>query len=287
MTRTIQKTSENQTVGDFLKRSLSLSRRIIIKLKKTGGIEVNGNAVHTNFVLHEGDVLTVSLPEEQSETLKPESIPINVLYEDEHLLAVNKPKNMAVHPTLNYKSGTLANAVSHYFKGEPFVFRPVNRLDKDTSGVVLIAKNQIAASRLSAQLAQKEMQKTYFAIVFGVPQPSVGKISVPIALEEGSIIKRCANSNGASAKTEYETIRTNGSLSLVRLFPHTGRTHQIRVHMAHIGCPLYADFLYGTEIPNETFYLHCASLSFMHPITQKQMTIHAPLPDCFKERIDK
>ncbi len=287
MTRTIQKTSENQTVGDFLKRSLSLSRRIIIKLKKTGGIEVNGSAVHTNFVLHEGDVLTVSLPEEQSETLKPESIPINVLYEDEHLLAVNKPKNMAVHPTLNYKSGTLANAVLHYFKGEPFVFRPVNRLDKDTSGVVLIAKNQIAASRLSAQLAQKEMQKTYFAIVFGVPQPSVGKISVPIALEEGSIIKRCINPSGASAETEYETVCTNNGLSLVRLFPHTGRTHQIRVHMAHIGCPLYADFLYGTEIPNETFYLHCASLSFMHPITQKQMTIHAPLPDCFKERIDK
>lgn len=287
MTRTIQKTSENQTVGGFLKRSLSLSRRIIIKLKKTDGIEVNGSAVHTNFVLHEGDVLTVSLPEEQSETLKPENIPINVLYEDEHLLAVNKPKNMAVHPTLNYKSGTLANAALHYFKGEPFVFRPVNRLDKDTSGVVLIAKNQIAASRLSAQLAQKEMQKTYFAIVFGVPQPSVGKISAPIALEEGSIIKRCINPSGASAETEYETIRTNGSLSLVRLFPHTGRTHQIRVHMAHIGCPLYADFLYGTEIPDETFYLHCASLSFMHPITQKQMTVHAPLPDCFKERIDK
>lgn len=275
--------SGGRSIYDILKKNLKISRRLIIALKKDNSIELNGAPVFTNHIVKENDILSIDLSEkESSENINPEKTPIDVIYEDEHILAINKPRGMAVHPTLNYESGTLANAVMYYYKDTPFVFRPVNRLDKDTSGLVLIAKNKFSAERLSKQLAEGNIKKTYTAIVCGHPSSLSGTINEPISRENDSIIKRCVSDNGAHSKTVYKVIETKNSKSLVEVSPITGRTHQIRVHMAHIGCPLYADFLYGEEIENESFYLHCGSLEFNHPFTEKKVNLTCNLPEYFK-----
>ena len=280
---TITKENSGRTVSDILRKNLKISRRLVITLKKTNGISLNDTPVFTNHVVKENDILKVELSEiSVSENLAPENIPLDIIYEDEHLLIVNKPRKMAVHPTLNYESGTLGNAVMYYYKDENFVFRPVNRLDKDTSGLILIARNKLSAERLSKQLAENEIDKTYIAIVCGVPSPASGKITAPIARDENSIIKRCVSDSGVQSETLYKTIKTTGDKSLVEISPITGRTHQIRVHMAYIGCPLYADFLYGKEIENETFFLHCSALKFRHPITDEPLKITCSLPHYFK-----
>ena len=280
---TIQKEDSGRPVYEILKKRLKISRRLIISLKKNNGILLNNIQVFTNHPVNEGDVLSVEITETaSSKSLEPENIPINIVYEDEHILAVNKPRGMAVHPTLNYENGTLANAVMYYYKDTSFVFRPVNRLDKDTSGIILIAKNKLAAERLSKELSENKITKIYAAVVCGIPSPSSGTISAPIAREDDSIIKRCVSDEGADAQTAYRTLEIYDDKSLVEISPITGRTHQIRVHMAYIGCPLYADFLYGKEIENEAFYLHCSSVEFTHPITEDKVKLSCNLPEYFK-----
>lgn len=274
-----------KTVGDVLKKRLKLSRRLITELKQEQRIFLNGNPVFTNVPVKLNDTIEVNIKDENtSETIIPQEIPIDILYEDEFFLAVNKPKGMVVHPTLNYKNGTLGNAVMYYYRDTPFVFRPVLRLDKDTSGIVVIAKNKLISERFSEQLKNHDIKKTYHAIVCG--SLDKGIIEAPIARSSDSIIKRCVSPSGAYSKTEYEVIFKTKTLSFIKVTPVTGRTHQIRVHMAHIGCPLYADFLYGTEIKNETFYLHCSSLEFIHPITQKKLKIECNLPEYFKKPLE-
>lgn len=281
---TVSESENSLTVYDILKKKLKISRRLIIALKKNNGIELNSLPVFTNQTVKESDILSVNLEEKESSTdIMPENIPLDIIYEDEHILVVNKPQGMTVHPTLNYESGTLANAVMYYYKDVSFVFRPVNRLDKDTSGLVLVAKNKLSAERLSKQLHDKAINKTYTAILVGVPSPVSGTVDVPISRTDDSIIKRQVSENGAKSKTIYKVIKNNSKMSLVEVSPVTGRTHQIRVHMAHIGCPLYADFLYGTEIENETFYLHCSSLSFTHPFTDQKVNLTCDLPHYFKD----
>ena len=258
-------------VGKLLKQKFKFSRRMIISLKNTNGIAVNGNAVFSNFIVKNGDTVTITIPENTS-AIEPEKGDLNIVYEDDFMLAVDKPSGIPVHPTLNFKSGTLANFVMFYFKDTPFVFRPVNRLDKDTSGLVLIAKDKHTAFKLSEQLKNGKIRKIYRATVMGAP-PASGKIDAPIERCTDSIIKRCIHPSGKPSLTLFRTLSTNGETSVVEAEPVTGRTHQIRVHFAHIGHPLYADFLYGKEIENETFKLHCHTLLLTHPETGEELKI--------------
>jgi 23S rRNA pseudouridine1911/1915/1917 synthase len=239
---------------------------------KYGGVFLNGENVHMRASVKEGDRIEIALPEEKSEGIPPIDLPLEVLYEDEQLLAVCKPKNMPTHPSKGNSLPTLANAVMHYM-GKDFVFRAVTRLDRDTSGIVLIAKTQYAAAKLSEDMKAGKFQKIYTAVVSGVPEPREGMIDAPIRREAEGAMKRIVASDGKHALTEYRTLYAredeNAVLS-IRLY--TGRTHQIRVHMAHIGHPLLGDFLYG-EKNEEGYLLHCTKMQIPHPITGEMLII--------------
>lgn len=264
------------TVRDYIRSSLGFSARVLKSLKYHGSISVDGNKVFADFLLQSGSVLELDFPEENSETIAPENIPLEIIFEDENFLAVNKPAYMPVHPSQGHRSGTLANGVMYLYRNEPFVFRVLTRLDGDTTGVVIIAKNAVAANAFS----KCNPHKKYLAICTGSPAEKQGEINAPIARAEG-VIKRCVKIGGKPSTTKYEVIKEKDGLSLVRAIPVTGRTHQIRVHMSHIGCPLHGDFLYGKEIPGERTKLHCESVSFLHPFTNKATVISASLPKDF------
>ena len=264
-------------VRDYIRSVLGFSARTLKNIKYHGKLSVNGKEVHANFVLTDGMTLTLDFPDEKSETIAPENIPIEVIYEDDDFLAVNKPHGMPSHPSQNHHSGTLANAVMYMYRDKPFVYRVLTRLDIDTTGVVVIAKNAVFADAFQ----KTEIQKEYLAVCVGVPSDKSGVIDAPIGRADG-IIKRCVTNDGKPSLTKYEVLSKADGLSLVRAIPVTGRTHQIRVHMAHIGCPLLGDYLYGTEIEGQRTRLHCERLSFVHPITKKETILTAPLPNDFK-----
>ena len=266
----------NITVKDYIRKHLGYSDRNLKSLKYKGGIIVDGNDVNVNFKLEKGMMLTLEFPDENSDGIIPENIPIDVIFEDDEYLAVNKPHNMPVHPSYKHQSGTLANAIMYYFKDEAFVFRPLTRLDIDTSGVVIIAKNAVAASRFGGSKPEKQ----YVAICVGCPEPKNGEIDAPIGRDAG-IIKRCVRDDGKPSLTKYRVLKEGTELCLLEAIPVTGRTHQIRVHLSHIGCPIYADYLYGEEIKGERTRLHCRQVRFEHPFTGEIITLCAPVPDDF------
>ena len=263
-------------VREYMKKHLGFSTSLIAKVK-TGGVFINGENVHMRASLRQGDVLTVNYPDEDSEGICAVDIPLNIAYEDEYILVVNKPTAMPVHPSRGNSLPTLAEAVKGYI-GAPFVFRAVNRLDRDTSGLVVIAKDQLTSAILSRTIKSGGMRKAYYAVIVGEPDNKVGKINLPIAREAEGSMKRCVREDGKESLTRYEIIRSSGNLSLAKIEPVTGRTHQIRVHMAHIGYPLYNDFLYGTRVADGTYFLHCTSLSFEHPYTKSILNIECPPP---------
>ena len=271
--------SSPMRISEYLKNALHLSVTLI-KRVKYGGVFLNGENVHMRAEVKNGDQIEILLPEEKSEGIPPIDLPLDVLYEDEHLLAVCKPKNMPTHPSKGNSLPTLANAVMHYY-GEGFTFRAVTRLDRDTSGIVLIAKTQYAAARLSEDMKAGRFQKIYTAVASGVPEKSSGVIDAPIRREAEGEMKRIVAPDGKRAITEYEVIgvREDGNAFLsLRLL--TGRTHQIRVHMAHVGHPLLGDFLYG-EKNEEGYLLHCTKMEIPHPITGKTLTIVSNPPFLF------
>lgn len=266
----IDETSAGRTVRDVLRSDMQISAGLLTKLKKSGGIRIGGEVVKVSQTVRAGDVLTVTLPEEAgSAAVAPVELPLSVVYEDESLLAVNKPKDMPTHPSAGNYGNTLANACRFYYRDRPFVFRPVNRLDRDTTGLVLVAKDRHAGALMLGDMQAGQFQKTYYALVCGELTPSEGVVNAPIGRAEGSIIRRCVCAGGQRAVTEYRTLAVENGVSLVELHPLTGRTHQIRVHMAHIGHPLLYDYLYGTEIAGETLFLHCGRLAFPHPMTKE------------------
>lgn len=277
---TANSADNGKTVKQIIEREFSLSSRTLAKLKKSGGIKVNDKNVTVRHILSDGDILTLTLEDTSSENIEKSNIPLDILYEDEHILAVNKPLGMPTHPSQGHHSDTLANAVMYKYKDIEFTFRAITRLDGDTTGVVLIARNALSAQRLTDSLQNGKIKKEYAAVVVGTPSPEKGIVDAPIARCEDSIIKRKVSLDGKNAVTEYEVeiIRNDKEYSLVKAFPITGRTHQIRLHLSHIGYPIYGDFLYGTPIDNVRAYLHCKSLSFPHPITGESMEITAPLP---------
>lgn len=263
-------------IRDYLKGRLGLSTSLIGKVKYDN-VKLNGEYVHMRAMVKNGDVIEITLPDEESENIEPIDIAIDIIYEDEYVIAVNKPKNMPVHPSRGNHLPTVANAIRAYV-GHPFVFRAINRLDRDTSGIVLIAKDRLSGAKLYQSMKERKFGKTYLAIIKGVPEVAHGVINAPIVREYEGSIKRVVRNDGKECITEYELVESydNGT-SLVKVTPHTGRTHQIRVHMAHIGHPLVDDFLYGTR-GEETYSLHCSSLSFPHPFTGETIVINANYP---------
>ena len=259
-------------IRDYLTKRIGFSTSLIAVVKYDN-VKLNGDIVHMRATVKDGDVITVTLPEEESENIPPMDIPLDIIYEDEHILAVSKPINMPTHPSRGNHLPTLANAVRAYL-GKPFVFRAISRLDRDTSGIVLVAKNQLSAAILSREMKKGSFKKIYEATVVGVPDPPSGEINAPIARETEGDIKRIVREDGKSAITLYRVreINDDGN-AIVELQAVTGRTHQLRVHMAYIGHPLVADFLYGDRIENETYRLHCKLLEFPHPITGETLTL--------------
>ena len=270
---TVGEDFEGRLIKDFLRLKLSLSATLIKKVK-FGGVFVNGEVVTMRRLLRSGDLVKVSLPLEESEHILPVDMPLTVLYEDEDILAVDKPTNMPTHPSRYNSLVTLANLVRAYI-GEAFVFRAITRLDRDTSGIVLIAKNQISAGRLSEDMKAGRIEKTYTAILSCAPKELEGTVDAPIEREAPDSIKRIVRADGKRAVTKYKVtqILPDGR-AVCEANPITGRTHQIRVHMAHLGAALENDFLYG-ERGEETYSLRCTALTFTHPKTKEKITIKA------------
>ncbi len=244
--------------------------KTLVKRVKHGGITLNGEVVTVRAEVKCGDIVEIDLGEAASENIPPMDIPVSVVYEDEYILVANKPTNMPTHPSKGNNLPTLANAVMARYGGD-FVFRAVNRLDRDTSGLVLIAKDQITANELSDSMRRGEFKKKYIAEVVGVT-PECGIIDAPIERESEESIKRIVRPDGKRAVTEYRRISTDGVTSLCEVTLHTGRTHQIRVHMAYIGHPLVNDFLYG-ERGEKSYKLTCVEIGFPHPRDGKEFTV--------------
>lgn len=281
------------TVKDWLCKN-GISRGLVTQLKKRAdGITVNGEHATVRRVLSAGDVLSIAADdrtEDENGLLVPTEIPLDIIYEDGDMIAVNKPSDMATHPSLGHFDDTLANGLAHYFaaRGRPFVFRAVNRLDRDTSGVVLVAKNRISAARLTALMQSGRIHKTYVAILNGRISPESGRINAAIRRRKASIMLREVCDDGAegarAAITEYSTLYASDSASIVQAEPITGRTHQLRVHFSHFGCPIVGDGFYGSAETDPTEYdrlmtrqaLHAASLRI--EFEDRTVTLSAELP---------
>lgn len=275
---------EGRKIGDFL-REKGYSRHLLRQLKETeDGLLRNGQPTFTTVALKAGDRIRVRLLEkaEGSEAIMPAPLPFEIVYEDEDLLVVNKPADMPIHPSFQNHGNTLADALTWHYQqhGEDFVYRCINRLDRDTTGLLIVAKHLLSASILSDMVGKREIHREYLAIVEGIP-PENGTISAPIGRKKGSAILREVNfETGEPAVTHFARLETRNGLSLVSLKLETGRTHQIRVHMGYIGCPLIGDYLYYPECSRISRQaLHSHRLSFLHPITGKALSFTAPLPE--------
>ncbi len=264
-------------IRDYLKNKLGFSTALIAKVKYDN-VLLNGKAVHMRAMVENGDEIKIIFPTEESENIPPIEMPLDIIYEDEDIIAINKPINMPVHPCRGNHLPTLANGLRHYLN-RPFVFRSVNRLDRDTSGIVIVAKNQLSAIRLCRQMAENHFKKIYFARVVGVPEED-GIIDAPIARQSPDSLIRVVREDGKRSITEYKRVQVfEDGTSLVKVILHTGRTHQIRVHMSYIGHPLVNDFLYGEQEGDKPYFLHCKEITFTHPTTGEEVTLISKMPN--------
>lgn len=283
---TVTEQQSGRTVLSLLRSQWSLSTGCINRLKRTDhGITCNGIRVFTNAVLQAGDILAIDLQAGERPTqVPPIPMTLDIAFEDEHLLVLNKSAPLAVIPSsLVPSEPTLAAGLMHYL-GPAASLHPVNRLDRGTTGLMVVAKHGYAHDRLRRQLHSGGFSRRYLAICLGVPDPLSGTIDLPIGRAEGSAIKRQIDPHGQTARTDYRLLRAWGRLALLLVTPQTGRTHQIRLHMAAVGHPLAGDWLYGTEdralIARPA--LHSVQLSFFHPITGDKLSFTAPLPGDMK-----
>ncbi|MBQ3390417.1 MAG: RluA family pseudouridine synthase [Firmicutes bacterium] len=279
----IQPKDEGLKIRDILKRRLDLSTRLIRKLKEEGGVSLDGKERWLNEPVRKGQVLEVRFPEETS-WFEPQEIPLDIRLEDEDLLILNKQPGIVVHPTKGHPAGTIANGLACYMrqKGESWKIRFVNRLDMDTSGLLIVSKNAFSQERLQKQMKAGTVVKKYRAVVDGILEEEEGVIDLPIGLIGENEVGRCVRPDGYPSVTKYKKILEIGTeRTLAELTLETGRTHQIRVHMAHIGHPVTGDSLYGKPQPEliGRQALHAWSLSFDHPTTNKRIEITAEIPE--------
>ena len=278
LTYEVSKEDNDKKVRTILRDSFHISSRLLTKLKMNQKILVNQVPVFSNYLVRENDIITVIIEFEEQDAIMPQDIPLQILYEDEYLLAVNKPANMVVHPSSYHPDGTLANAVKYYLNNSRKI-RAINRLDRDTSGIVLFAKNEYIQELM---IQNKALQKEYLAICENPFPKEKGTINAPIARVNGSIMERKVSEEGQKAITHYEVLNYDKekNLSMVKVILETGRTHQIRVHLCYLGNPILGDTLYGRPsslISRQA--LHAWKLSFQHPITYKTTNLVAPIPD--------
>jgi Pseudouridylate synthases, 23S RNA-specific len=268
---------------NFLRGYCGLSARLLVKLKRQPmGITKNGLHAIATDILQAGDTVRIFMPDDKKQP-EPVNLPLSVIFEDQDVLVVNKSADMPMYPTPGHDRDSLANAAAAYYlgSGQKIAFRPVYRLDKDTSGLVLLAKNPFVAACLAGSI-----EKEYFAVCEG-ELCGCGEIDKPIGLKEGHRIQREVNPGGEKALTKWKSLCVSGSHSFVVLELETGRTHQIRVHLSHIGHPLAGDDMYGGSLDFIARQaLHCGKISFLHPVTKQNLEFVCRLPEDMKKLLD-
>ena len=273
-----------------------ITRTSAQRLIEDGNILVNGKNAKVSYKIQENDKISVEIPEPKQIELKAQDIPIEIIYEDSDIIVVNKPKGMVVHPANGNPDGTLVNAIMAICKdslsGIGGEIRPgiVHRIDKDTSGLLIVAKNDNAHVKMSEQIKNHEVKKTYIALVRGVLKKNEATIDMPIGRSTSDRKKMAVNKNGKNAITHIKVLKRFDKYTLLKVNIETGRTHQIRVHLSHIGYPIVGDYTYSNgknEFDVVGQCLHAQKLEFKHPITQKDMCLEAELPQYFKDILDK
>lgn len=281
---TVTPAEEGCRTDAVLRGALGLSGSVIKHVKRLpNGILLDGVPVWPSYPVRAGQTLSVLVGDLESSGATPWPGRVDIVYEDEDLVVLNKPAGLPTHPSPTEIHNTLGNYLSYYYqeKGIPFVFRPVNRLDAHTSGLMAVARHAHAHTRMKEQLHTPAFLRRYLAVCDGVPVPAEGIIDAPLGRNETSYLKRMVRPDGAESRTRYRVLSEREGRALVELELETGRTHQIRVHMAHIGCPLTGDFLYGKEdktVIGRTA-LHSHVLALDHPITGERLSFTAPLPE--------
>ena len=286
---------EGTKLREYLKREMSISTRLIRSASIQKRIFINNEVVKMNRVIKNGEIIKIDLEKEESQNIAPEKIDIDIVYEDEDILVVNKKPFMVVHPTKTYQSGTLANGVINYFmeSNQNCIVRLVSRLDMNTSGLIIIAKNQFSHGMLSKAMSENKVEKRYLAIVHGIFKEKQGTIDKPIYRPEGieNGTRRVVDERGQRSITHYKVVEEFSDSSLVECKLETGRTHQIRVHLSYLGHPIYGDVLYGDGDNEgdliERQALHAYGLDFKSPRTEKELSLRADLPDDMKEIMKK
>ena len=299
LTFTISEEEAGQRADVFLTYKLEVFTRSRIKLLNDGGnIEINGEVKKSGYILKSGDIVDVDVPEVVDTQIQPENLPINIVYQDSELLVINKAQGMVTHPAAGNRSGTLVNALLYHVKdlsGINGVARPgiVHRLDKNTSGLMLVAKTDDAHLTLAKQIADKTCKREYIALLEGAVRSDKGVIETYIGRDKRDRLKMAVvgHGEGRYSKTEFSVVKRYAKFTLVRFKLFTGRTHQIRVHAAHIGNPVVGDDIYNSKkLSAVGLYgqlLHSAYISFVHPISGKTMEFNAELPDYFEKYLRK
>ena len=283
LTHTVLPEEDSRMVKGILRGSLQLSYTLLKSLKwRENPILLTGQSVHVNVIVHTGDVVSVALSERtpREDLYRENAAAPDIVYEDEDLLVLNKPAGVAMHPKADDAAAPSLAAMLTGYLGEGSVPHFVSRLDKGTSGLLIAAKSGYVHDRLRRALHSSELRREYRAVAVGQVTPPRGVIDAPIGRADGSIIRRCVREDGLVSRTEYEVLQTTERFSLLRLRPETGRTHQLRVHMAYLGHPLAGDWLYGTEDKNLIARpaLHSYELWFTQPITGQELHFTAPIP---------
>lgn len=286
---TIKENDNYINVKEVLKAYFHISDRLLLKLKKSQNIFLNGTPIYVSKEVTTHDKISVIIDfDEDNSNIVPTKLNLNIIYEDEYYLVVNKSFNTPVHPSMSHYENSLSNGVKYYFDliGLHKKIRPVNRLDKDTSGIVIFAKNEYIQECLVSQMKTKDFQKEYIAICDGIFNEKNGTINLPIGRKDGSIIERCIRQDGNASITHYEVIEEHTNYSVVKCLLETGRTHQIRVHMSAIGHPILGDTLYGNSSSSTSRQmLHAYTVKFIHPIHHKQVEYVADIPEDIKKLI--
>ena len=280
----IDEADDGLRIEQYLRRKGYSGQNLAEIKRMPKSVLVNGEHYYMKQELNTGDHLSIHICETKcSEKIPPIQIPLDIVYEDEDIIVINKPAGMPIHPSLNNYTNSMANALAWYYQeqGKPFIFRCCNRLDRDTSGLTVVAKHLVSGNILSDMVRRRDIHREYLAIVRGHVSPEAGTINAPLARKPGTIIERTVDwEQGETAITHYRLIEERNGHSLVSLRLETGRTHQIRIHMKYLGYPLIGDYLYNPDMEYMTRQaLHSHHMEFTHPITGEHMSFTAPLPE--------